>query len=235
MSTYHPAGGQHEGTPGYPQPQDPWEGGYDSGLASVPTDPIPQQYDAYGNPQPGYEQGGLWSQPTVQQGGGYPGYPPQPARKAGQMVLVVLIVALLAGGGGFLAWYLTRTDARTSTNATSPPVTTPASTKGTSPATAATTAPGAFDPFAVNVGDCLVNDNPSDSKKPQMRVVECATAGSFEIIKIIEGEAIKQNGDGVLTEPESQEACRGSGYSNYYQSDNDGAAQDIVFCMKENK
>src|SRR5262245_33862313 len=48
MSTYQPPGGQpSEGTPSYSQPQDPWATGHDHGLASVPTDPIPQQYDPY--------------------------------------------------------------------------------------------------------------------------------------------------------------------------------------------
>src|SRR6187549_3396009 len=76
MSTSQPPGGPPEG--GYAQPQDPWAGGYEPGLASVPTDPIPQQYDPYSSVPPGE----IWSQATAIQGGPY-GYVPQqppPAR-----------------------------------------------------------------------------------------------------------------------------------------------------------
>ena len=48
MSTNEPpAGAAHEGAPEYGQPQDPWAGGFDytPGQSSVPTDPIPHQYD----------------------------------------------------------------------------------------------------------------------------------------------------------------------------------------------
>ena len=38
MSTQQPPEGS-----GYAQPQDPWEGSFEPGLASVPTDPIPEQ------------------------------------------------------------------------------------------------------------------------------------------------------------------------------------------------
>jgi len=242
MSTYQPPGGQQpEGTPGYAQPQDPWEGGFEPGLASVPTDPIPQQYDPYGNAytQPGSGQDGVWSQQTVAQGG-YSGYAPQPQKsKAGMIVLVSLIVVLLAGGGGFGAWWLT-THPPNSDPGTSP--TTPGPGPATTPAaTTPGTEPSVFDPLVVNVGDCLINDNPGDPnnpndpkhKNPKMRVLACGSAGTYEVLKIVEGGDIPQDGDGVLSVAEAQEACKGSGYTNYYQSDNDGTDRDLVFCMKK--
>ena len=73
MSTQQPPGGPAEG--GYAQPQDPW-GGYEPGVASVPTDPIPQQYPPMG-------PGDVWSQSTVAQGGPY-GYVPQQPQPAGK-------------------------------------------------------------------------------------------------------------------------------------------------------
>src|SRR5688572_19212645 len=100
MSTHQPPGGPHpEGTPGYTPPQDPWAGGYEQGVASVPTDAIRQQYDPYGG-----VPGEVWSQETVVHGGQY-GPPPQRSR-VGIFVLVFVIVLILGGGGGFTAWYL---------------------------------------------------------------------------------------------------------------------------------
>ncbi len=231
MSTYQPPGGgqQPDGTPAYAPPQDPWEGGYEPGLASVPTDPIPQQQQSYDvGYAPGYTQGELWSQPTV---GGYPGY--VPPNRTGKIVLATLLVILLAGGGGFLAYYLIKNPPG-GRGGDDPTGTATATSTGTPNATETT--PGntavAFDPFLVKVGDCLINDNPDVPNDPKMRIVPCDQAPNFEVIAIVTGADITQDDDGQISESESQEACKDSGYTNYYQSNSDGVAKDVVFCMK---
>jgi hypothetical protein len=233
MSTYQPPGGgqQPDGTPGYAPPQDPWEGGYEPGLASVPTDPIPQQQQQpYGvGYAPGYQQGEIWSQPTA---GGYPGY--EPPNRTGKIILVTLLVVLLAGGGGFLAWYLIKNrpgggggtdDPTASASGTATPTATATATPDNTP-------PVAFDPFQVKVGDCLVNDNPDVPNDPKMRIVPCDQNPNFEVLTIVSGADIPQDDDGQISESESQEACKETGYTNYYQSNSDGVERDVVFCMK---
>ena len=105
--TYQPPGGgaPPEPTP-YAQPQDPWAGGHEPGVAAAPTDPIPQQpFGQGGGYAPGVASPSVWSQETMAQGGGYP-YAPPPKSRVGIYLLVFLAIIVLGGGGGYGAYYV---------------------------------------------------------------------------------------------------------------------------------
>jgi hypothetical protein len=226
MSTYQPPGGKPpEGAPGYSQPQDPWEGGFEPGMASVPTDPIPQRYEGYGPYGPGH-QGEIWSQQTMAQGGPY-GYVPQqpPKSRAGLIVLVILIVLLLGGGAGVGAWYFTtkRNPIGGASQSSSP---------NRSTSSTATITP--FDPHAVKVGDCLVNLGSNDV--PDVHVAPCATKGSFKVIKVASGSGIPKGPGGKFDrDTTSVQVCADTGYQSWYgyQSPSDHS-KDVFFCMTNN-
>jgi hypothetical protein len=227
--SYQQSGGQPPETPpGYAQPQDPWAGGFEPGQASVPTDPIPQQYDPYT-----YAQGDPWSQQTVPHGG-YAGYPPTapPRNRALAITLTVVIVLLLGAGAGYGAWYLAT--GKNGNGGTGSP-TTPA-TKVTTPAqtTPAITTPPAFDAHGVAVGDCLINGGTADD--PDMKVVPCTTPKSYKVIKVVQGTAIHENAEGKFDAKTTSVAeCKGTGYDSWYAyDDEDDDAKDVFFCMTDN-
>jgi hypothetical protein len=213
MSTYQPPGGQPaEGPAAYPQPQDPWAG--EHGIASVPTDPIPQQYGTFG-------QSEVWSQATVAHGGQYDYVQQQPQRsRAGMIIGIFLGVLLLGGGGGFAAWYIVthKGDNPTPSTSTSAPVVT-------------TTKPG-FDPAAVAVGTCLINKNATGS--PDISVVACNTPGSYKILKISKGETLPEGTDGKLGAGTATTECAGLAYNRWYAYDDSDNTKDIFFCLKDN-
>ena len=227
MSTNQPPGGQQpEGTPAYAQPQDPWAGGYDPGHVSVPTDPIPQQYDPYAQGA----QGEVWSQPTVAQGGPYGYVPQQPQKsKAGVIILIFLVVLLLGGGGGFGAWYILKGPG--SVNPTTTPTTTTPAAVITCPVSAAA---GAFDPCSVKQGDCLFNNG--TAADPDLKIVECSTAKSYKVIKVSKGAAILEGpGDRFDKDTTSVKECAGTNYDTWYgYQDATDDKKDVFLCMTNN-
>jgi hypothetical protein len=205
----------------YAQPQDPWEGGYEPGLASVPTDPIPEQrFEGY--PAPGAE---VWSQQTVAHGG----YVPQQApNRTGMIVLIVLIVLILGGGGGYAAYYVT-SKRNPSANPTVDP---------TTGETATSTPTPTFDPYAVEVDDCIRNNNgnvPNPDNvdaNPDIDIVPCATDGSFKVIKIVVGDQLKRNAQGELDrDTTAPAACGDTPYKYWYAYDANDDTQDLFFCL----
>jgi hypothetical protein len=225
MSTYQPPGGQpSEGTPTYPQPQDPWAGGQDHGVASVPTDPIPQQYDPYAHGT----GSAVWSQPTVSHGEPPYDFMPQPPqrRRTGLIVGLFLVVLVLGGGGGFAAWYIT------SSHKSGTPIGT-ATTNGVAPTTAATS-PVAFDPHQLKLGDCLVNKGTLE--QPLVESSACVS-GSFKVIKKIEGASIKENAQGKFdADTTSLAACAGTAFQSWYgYKDAVDEKKDLFFCLTNNK
>lgn len=222
-----PRGQQPDGASGYAQPQDPWAGGFEPGLASVPTDPIPTQYTYGGYPT---QQGHVdpWS-PATMPAGNVPWVPQQPPKQSKLgYVLLGLLVVVLAGGGGFLAWYL-------ATRSGSPDVTASQGASASASAspdesTSVTESPEGFNPAAVVVGDCVVNNGTND--RPKMAVVTCA-AQTYEVLRIYSGSAVDQDDDAILTREEAQATCQDvDGYTNHYISDYSGYERDIIFCMK---
>jgi hypothetical protein len=226
MSTQQPGGAPPPDGPGYAQPQDPWEG-YEPGLASVPTDPIPQQYEPYGH----YPAGDVWSQQTVAQGGYAPAPPVQPqGRRTGTVILVVLAVLLLGGGGGFAAWYITkqRQAGPNGVTPTNPVTTDPATATGTA------TPPTVFDPHTTKVNDCIQNNG--TQADPDIKLVPCDTDSSYKIVRIVTGEQIVEGPGGTFDrDTTSVAACEGTGYKFWYgYQDPFDDAQDVFFCMIAN-
>jgi hypothetical protein len=224
-------GGQPEGMSAYAQPQDPWAGGPEHSLASMPTEHIADSYAPHGE---------VWSQATVAHGDSVE----QPhKRKAGMTVLVVLAALVLGGGFGYLAWYFTMRG-----TATPPPVgaatststvtaaATPAAKANANATTAASTSaePAAFDPHTVRVGDCLLNRGTDDD--PDVEVTPCSTAKSFKVIKISTGTKIPEGPDGKFNQEVTSVAeCQGTGFQSWYgyQHPTDDAL-DLFFCLTNN-
>ena len=229
MSTYQPPGGPSpEGTPSYPQPQDPWATGHDHGLASVPTDPIPHQYDPYAH---GVAEGDIWVQQTVAHGGQQPyGYLPQQQQRsrAGLVLVVFLAVLVLGGGGGYAAWYVITQQRQGSASANSS-----TSSAQTQPPTSAADPAGSFDPHTINVGDCIVNKG--TATKPQVQMSACS-AGSYKVIFKVEGVKIKENADGNFdAATTSVEACKGTNFQSWYgYKDAADDKKDVFFCLTNN-
>jgi hypothetical protein len=216
------SGGAPEGAPGYSQPQDPWAGGYEPGLASMPTDPIPQQYE-----QPYAVRPELWSQATAGPAG--PPQPPYgpPAGKrsnAAMIVGVILLVLVLGGGGGFAAYkYLTRNTAPTPTPSTSPSASGPSDTL---------TTPTTF-PYTVQTGDCMVNNGTAAA--PAMGPASCSTPGSYKVVKRVMGADIPEGPDGKFDrDTTSVKECAGTGFQTWYGYQAGDDRLDIFFCMTNN-
>lgn len=215
MSTYQPPGGpqQPPAPPAFVPAQDPWGGGFEQGVASVPTDPIPQQqFDQYA-PQP---SGDMWSQQTVAHGGQYAPVP-QPRGRGGVIALVILAVVVLGGGGGYAAYYLVKRHGT-----------------GSAAVTTATTPPGKLDLAKVVQGDCILNVG--TLKAPIMQSAACTTAGSFKVIRVARGATIPRAPDGSLDRnTTSPQVCAGLQYDNFYAywEDND-RSKDVFLCLSAN-
>lgn len=235
MSTQEPGAPQPEGTaPGYAQPQDPWAGGfeYGHGQASMPTDPVPPQFDpylTYGQQFPGHTD--PWSGQTVNQGGpGWPGQPGQEAANRGPSrsvpVLIALLVIVLLGAAGGAIWWFVNQRPGTVTGTPTPSV---APSGTTSPGSSA---PPVFDPHTVVEGDCLFNFG--EDTRPRMRVVDCSTKNAFKVIKIFPGEPLPENTQDKFDQYTAAQVCDGvKGYKHYYAFDAEDDSQDLIFCMSK--
>jgi hypothetical protein len=230
MSTNEPpAGAAQNGAPEYGQPQDPWAGGFDysPGQSSVPTDPIPHQFDPYQEPFAGPDP---WGRAPTQ---GQPWMAPPKQSRAVPVLVLVIVLLVVGGGGGAAVWYyLTHNDGTVTTNGPSTGVTTSASTDATTAPAETTPSVVAFDPEAVKQDDCLINNG--SNGRPEMAIVPCNPVPDrdvYRVIKIVKGDAISQDGDGVLSENEARAACAGSRFERYYKNDFLDNSRDIVFCM----
>ncbi|MFC7481839.1 hypothetical protein ACFQX7_19825 [Luedemannella flava] len=166
---------------------------------------------------------------------GWAPQPPQPKPSKLIPILVALAVLLVVGGGGAAAYYIaTRDDTRTTGTGgpTTPPATTGAPVTSAAPETSAPPTDDVFNPFTVQVDDCVANAG--TNAKPKMSVVEC-TPGVYKVIKIFTGTAIKQNDDDKLTDQEAQNTCKGTGFTFFYKNNYDGLENDIVFCMTQER
>jgi len=235
MSTYQPPGGaQSDGTP-YAQPQDPWA---EPGVASVPTDPIPQQYDPY---QASPSSGQIWSQQTVAHGAPYGYGQPQPGR--GKLIaLVVTLLVVLGGAGGYAAWYIVTKGqpdpGQTTAGATTGPT---AGQSGESPALGFPAScpisedAGAFDPCGVKEGDCLFNDG--TAAEPEIRVTNCDVEGAYKVLKVSRGADIKEGpGDVFDKDTTSVAECKDTGYLHWYgYQDAFNDNNDVFLCLTTNR
>jgi hypothetical protein len=218
MSLQPPGGGQ-EGGAGYSQPQDPWSG-FEPGLASIPTDPIPQrQPDVYGPAA----HDAVWSNPTMRQGQAPPQFPyPPPSRRgnAGLISVIVVLVLVLGGGGGYAAYHYIKT--RSNNGAQTPP---PSATDGTASA-------NVF-PYTAKEGDCVVNIG--TDQKPRMAPSTCSTPNSFKIVKIARGASIPFGPNGTFdTNTTSAAVCAGIEFDTWYGYQVDNPNLNLFFCMTDN-
>jgi hypothetical protein len=202
-------------------PQDPWAVPEHGGLASVPTDPIPQQYEQprYEQPQPQYEQppyptgGEVWGQPTILHGGQYgpSTMAPQPQRnRAGMLAIIFVAVLLLGGGGVYAGFYFVKNRG-----------------SSTPPATASGLQ-------SVQVNQCLVNAG--TAANPDMQISSCTAPNSFKAIKVVHGDAVPRDSHNVV-DPKSAAAsvCAGTQYNNFYAYwDTEAPTQNFLICLAQN-
>jgi hypothetical protein len=201
---------------GYARPQDPWAGSFEPGVASLPTDPIPQQYE----PRPPAEASGDWAPPT---------YAPAAARRSWGIVGIVALLTLLAAGAGYGAYYVTakRTNASQGQGAGhTPPAT---STSSTIPSPTRSK----LDPHDVAVGDCVKDYGVKP--KVDLGKVACTMADSYTIIKIVSGASLKENAKGEFDQATAEAACADTAWDSFYAyKDSISTARDILFCMTAN-
>jgi hypothetical protein len=223
MSLQPPGGGQ-EGGAGYSQPQDPWSG-FEPGLASMPTDPIPhRQPETYGPTVPD----AVWTSPTVLQGQPvspqFP-YPPPPRRgNAGLISMIVVLILVLGGGGGYEAYHYIKT--HHVSGAQSPP-------PSSSGSAGTDTAPPAVFPYTAKAGDCVANVG--SEQKPKMAPSPCTTPNSYKIVKIARGSSIPLGPGGTFdTNTTSAAVCAGIQFDTWYGYQVDNPDLNVFFCMTNN-
>jgi hypothetical protein len=226
MSTYQPPGGNPPEQPPYAQPQDPWAGGHEPGVAAAPTDPIPQQ--PYGQFAQGVAAPSVWTQETISQGG-YTYVPQQGGSRVWTYVLVVLAVVVLGGGGGYGAyWLITHRGGGTPQ--------TQGSSTDPGPQTSTTAAPDPTQTLVlaeVKVGDCLFNAGTAD--EPAMQPVPCTKPKSFKVVKIASGDSIPEGPDGKFDRDHTSAAvCAGTNSTAWYGWDSNNNDNDYFFCLTVN-
>jgi hypothetical protein len=199
-----------EGQDAYAQPQDPWAGHFEPGLASVPTDPIPAQ---------GYQTRTTWTDPLTPAAGNQ--YPERRRPGVGVIVLVLALIVVLGGGGGYAA-YRVLTKAAPTTPTTPP---TSSTTTSQSPV---------FDPYSVKVSDCLFNSGTITN--PIMRSASCSTANVYHVLKIVSGTAIPHLASGEIdTSNASTSLCTMPNFGAYYAYRvPNQPTRDLFFCMTSN-
>ena len=215
MSTYQPPGEP----PSYAQPQDPWAG--TQGVASAPTDPIPQAAAPHGQFAPGCGRAERVDPGDRSRTAGTT-YVPQQRSRVGTYVLVILAVIVFGGGGGYGAyrWIASMTPHNTATSW--PTGIRGISTPGSSgPATTPTVAAA-----ALNVGDCILNTTPDNPATPCGRGSD---HGAFGLLGegFIQGHQDRGSGSRsqrVRRAPSTRtvtapEVCKGTGYEAYFAWD----------------
>jgi hypothetical protein len=219
----------------FTQPQDPWSG--TQGIASAPTDPIPAAPGDRGYPQPargefvpGVASPSVWSQETVAHGDPYATNRGGGGR-AGLYVGIVLLIVVLAGAGGFGAWWAfsnyvvgpntTPTDSPSTTGSPTSPTPTPTEVR--------------YRSDLVAVGTCMINRNPAVNP-PNMFIVACDWPGDLEVLQVLKvysGEIIPEDSEGNFTADVTATPLCGDldGYDRYYGWNSDNDASDRFYCM----
>ena len=226
--TYQPPGGAPPEPTPYAQPQDPWAGGHEPGVAAAPTDPIPQQGFGAGQYAPGVASPSVWTQETMAAGGPY-GYAPPPQKsRIGVYLLVFLAIIVLGGGGGYGAYYVI-----THRNTGNTPQGQSTSTVPVDPTTNASTPnpTSTLDPATVKKDDCLFNSS-QDDDNPVMKLVQCGTSGSYKVLKIASGASIPEGPNGKFDRDHTSVAvCANTDYKAWYAWDSEDNNKDYFFCL----
>ncbi|MEU0554016.1 hypothetical protein [Dactylosporangium maewongense] len=140
------------------------------------------------------------------------------------MALVIVLVLLLCGGGAAGIWYVLKND-KTGPATTSPTTAAPKPSGSGKASTSAAPSGGASSPGGVQAGDaktvkvgeCLTNTGTATA--PVMQKTTCA-AGTFEVLKRIEGTSDKEKCNGV------------TGYTHNYFFKATPETFSFVLCMK---
>jgi hypothetical protein len=211
----------------YTQPQDPWSG--TQGIASAPTDPIPQP--PRGQYTPGVASPSVWVQETVAHSDPYVAQG-RGGGRGGLYTLVVLLVVVLGGAGGFGAWWaitnysgLTDTPSNTTT-------TTGATTGPTSPTPQPTEV--RYRGEVIPVGTCMINRGTPENA--EMFIVACDWPGDLEkleVLKTYSGETIPEDAAGDFTaDITAQPLCSDlPRFNRYFGWNSSNDAQDSFYCM----
>ena len=205
MSTYQPPGGPPPGPPGYVPPQDPWAVGDNGGLASVPTDPIPQSYQ-----QPYPTGSDVWGAATVPHGGqpGVVGVEPQRSR-AGLLAIIFLAVLVLGGGGGYATYYFVKKHGEAA-------------------------AVCQLDRCTVQVGQCMINLGTKEHPDMHISDCGTANSYTAVKVVRAGGVPRDGNGE-VDPPSAAATVCAGQRWDNYYVYwDSKAADQNVVVCLAEN-
>jgi hypothetical protein len=227
--TYQPPGGAPPEPTPYAQPQDPWAGGHEPGIAAAPTDPIPQQGFG-GGYAPGVATPNVWSQETMAQGGGYP-YAAPPKSRIGIYLLVFAAIVVLGGGGGYGAYYVIKHRGGTGTDpqAHNSPTVAPSGDANSASANATPT----LEASAVKEGDCIFNVGTAE--KPAMQIVPCTKPKSYKVVKIASGVDIPEGPNGKFDrDTTSAQVCKGTNYQAWYGWDSSDDSKDYFFCLTTN-
>jgi hypothetical protein len=98
--------------------------------------------------------------------------------------------------------------------------------------------PQTFDPYAVQVDNCIRNNNGtvtgpnSVDQNPDIEIVPCTTADSYQVIKIVKGGDLVRNAQGQLDrDTTAPAACKDTGYKYWYAYDANEDAKDLFFCL----
>jgi hypothetical protein len=202
-------------------PQDPWAPEH-GGLASMPTDPIPQpqpqpyepqSYEPQSyEPQPYVTGGDVWGQPTVQHGGQSVLMTAEtPRNRAGLLAIIFLAVLVLGGGGGYATYYFVKKHGETTDTALA-------------------------DYEKVTVGQCMINQS-TDPEQPDMHISPCTEANSFKVVRVVHGDAVPRDHSTGNVDPKSASAqvCAGLKYDNFYAYwDTNAPSQNVVICLAFN-
>jgi hypothetical protein len=206
-------------SPSFAPPQDPWSGS--QGIASAPTDPFPAPEFAQGVASPVAPS--VWSQETVAHNDPY-GH--QPRKSGFERYVVEAVVAIVAGVGGYAAWYVTSKNYHPQPGAQS--------TNGPSGSASASTSPSVpatFDPASVQVNDCMASYMVGNERF--FKLVTCAT-GQLKVIKIAHGADIPKNAKGDFDDDSTgTPVCAGTGYSDWFGWNSTDNTQDYVWCLKK--
>jgi hypothetical protein len=248
MSTYQPPGEPPQGPPGYVLPQDPWAIPEHGGLASMPTDPIPQQQEQpeYAPPQyeqPQYEQPQYeqpqYEQPQYEQ----PQYAPpqygQPQYPTGSDVGAQPTVAHDGQFGqpmmpqpqrnraGMLAIIFVAVLVLGGGGVYAGFYFVKNRGSNNPPATQSGLQ-------AVQVNQCLVNAG--TQADPDMQLSSCSAPNSFKAVKVVHGDAVPRDSHGVVDpKPAAATVCGGQKYDYFYAYwDPEAPAQYLIICLAQN-
>jgi hypothetical protein len=90
-----------------------------------------------------------------------------------------------------------------------------------------------FDPSATEVGSCLANVG--TAQQPDLKLVDCAEAGSFKVLRTLVGPSIPESQDGGFGAATANQVCAGTEYDTWYGYDTIDDATDVFLCLQSHR